>query len=910
MYNLYIANLIPIGLLSKIGLQMDQTMRYYIQLYISVFLLSLILLPNSLSAEPGNDVDSLLSIQNKRAGKNSEQLFGILESELTPEAMKCARFLLSYMPLSDLASLSSEYLYENIMLALEAKNEMDWGKDINDELFMHFVLPHRVAQEPAVRWRKPFYEELSQRVKGMSMTEAALEINLWCLEHATFKQTTGWDQDALTTIKTGYGRCEEEMNLTICALRSVGIPARPCATPFWAHSDNNHAWVEVWADGKWWFMGGCEPAYELNRAWFKNPAKRAALVVNTAYGHYEGSEEVLKLNPRSTILNSTPIYTDCKELNIRIKPESYLPVEGQKCYFMLVNFGGLLPLTSLITDDSGVCSITTGLTDWVVWCGSNDTLDWKWIPASQTDTVFLSPEPLPEEDWSWSLDMHPPPAPEIEKEEATDTEIKNLWKARKSHADSLRMEYASIWADTARIDSISNVLDIPFEKIAFVLDNAKGNWQEVIEFLLILDPKRRELGLIFLEDLHDGNQRYKDLRTLNSELLADHFRAIENAPDMVDSSRFERFRKYVLYPRIDHEHIGNWRELLETAFSDEDLAKVHEMVADHFTLEEDRDRLSSQLSPEQAFITMHGTERDFNSLLVAIHRSLGIPSRLQPVTGKPQIWEDGDWKILEISSDDKQPEATESETGVLYLDYKLDVIEQPLCYRHWTLSRLQDNYYDFLEFDYLAPIGDNHGPHELPAGRYLLCGANRNSDGDVLAHLQFFNIGSGDTLTKQLVIRDFAESSEVIDVVIDPPSNLIPLTKWGTNDRIRQFPENGLVLFWVEPNAETTERMLDDFESIPGNLLLDNRKWALVTERFPGEKFLKRMLETRIDWELYIDPGYGQLTRITDQLKSTGSFWDMPVLICVDEEGRIVGYNSGLRFGITEDIGNWFDKGR
>ena len=30
-------------------------------------------------------------------------------------------------------------------------------------------------------------------------------------------------------------------------------------TPRWAHTDDNHAWVEAWVNGKWYFLGACEP---------------------------------------------------------------------------------------------------------------------------------------------------------------------------------------------------------------------------------------------------------------------------------------------------------------------------------------------------------------------------------------------------------------------------------------------------------------------------------------------------------------------------------------------------------------------------------------------------------------------------------------------------------------------------
>ncbi len=71
-----------------------------------------------------------------------------------------------------------------------------------------------------------------------------------------------------------YGRCGEESTFLVAALRSVGIPARQVYTPRWAHTDDNHAWVEAWADGKWYFLGACEPEPVLNLGWFNAPASR------------------------------------------------------------------------------------------------------------------------------------------------------------------------------------------------------------------------------------------------------------------------------------------------------------------------------------------------------------------------------------------------------------------------------------------------------------------------------------------------------------------------------------------------------------------------------------------------------------------------------------------------------------
>ena len=83
-----------------------------------------------------------------------------------------------------------------------------------------------------------------------SMEQAALEVNHWAYEKATYRPSDARTSSPLATVRTTFGRCGEESTLGVAAMRSVGIPARQVYTPRWAHTDDNHAWVEVWIDGK------------------------------------------------------------------------------------------------------------------------------------------------------------------------------------------------------------------------------------------------------------------------------------------------------------------------------------------------------------------------------------------------------------------------------------------------------------------------------------------------------------------------------------------------------------------------------------------------------------------------------------------------------------------------------------
>lgn len=179
--------------------------------------------------------------------------------------------------------------------------------------------------------RVVFYEELKERVAACgSMEKAALEVNHWCHEHVIYKPTNARTSSPLATKQRAYGRCGEESVFTLAALRAVGIPARQIYTPRWAHCDDNHAWIEVWIDGEWKYLGACEPEPRLNIAWFTLPVQRALYVEAEVFGKYAGGkkylyengnfkiwgkdggegEEIVSVGDNSTIVNVTSHYTD------------------------------------------------------------------------------------------------------------------------------------------------------------------------------------------------------------------------------------------------------------------------------------------------------------------------------------------------------------------------------------------------------------------------------------------------------------------------------------------------------------------------------------------------------------------------------------------------------------------------
>ena len=245
------------------------------------------------------------------------------------------------------------------------------GKKVPELLFRHFVLPMRVNNEPLDSSRAIFFQELKGRVKGLSMQQAILEVNHWCHEHVTYEPSDARTSSPLQSMRTGRGRCGEESTYTVSALRAIGIPARQVYTPRWAHTDDNHAWVEAWADGKWYFLGACEPEPVLNLAWFNAPASRAMLMHTRAFGDYEGPEEVMLRTNNFTEINLIDNYGSTGRIDFSVLDAKGKPVQDAKVDFKIYNYAEYYTAVTKYTDKKGQTFLSAGRGDMLVWASKN-----------------------------------------------------------------------------------------------------------------------------------------------------------------------------------------------------------------------------------------------------------------------------------------------------------------------------------------------------------------------------------------------------------------------------------------------------------------------------------------------------------------------------------------------------------
>ena len=680
----------------------------------------------------------------------SEQLFGVFEQTLSTEEEELLKFLYANMPLCDLADYDGEYFLKQVRYALKARGTFSWGSQISDDLFKHFVLPYRVNNENLDEARSVFYEQLKDRVKDMTLREAALEINHYCHEYVNYQSTDIRTGSPLATVRTSYGRCGEESTFTVAALRAVCIPARQVYTPRWAHCDDNHAWVEVWVDGDWYYLGACEPEPKLNMAWFTEPARRAMLVHTKVLGDYEGAEPVLAKTENYTELNVLDNYAITKILTVKVLDRNGAPAENAKVDFGLLNYAEFYPIASILTNAQGVAEFKTGYGDLLVWASKNDNYALKKIAADETGNVQLTLNKHQSGQYTANYDHHPPadlsPYPIDEKLQAAN-------QLRFAEEDRMREAYQATFIEAPAAYALAEKYGYDREKTWKHLEASKGNWREIKHALEMVSPEYRALLPRLLDEISE-----KDLRDTRADILLDHL--YHTLVNFQPGNYFNEdvFFKYVLNPRVKTENLLAYRKYFHQAFSRfQDLphkflvGEIANWINEQITLNEVDNYYDLPISPVGVYQLRVANAESRDLFFVAACRSMGVPARLEQASKLPQYFDGQSWVNVYLHR--RSP--LQPDKGFLVLQPgRLSGISEPQYYIHFTFAKLETGVYRTADFGLGTKLGELPERIELEVGDYRMITANRReTDGASFCRLIHFTIEKAKTTQLPFELR-------------------------------------------------------------------------------------------------------------------------------------------------------------
>ena len=682
-----------------------------------------------------------------------------LHQAKTDEERAAVKFLYAYMTLPDIADYSPEFHLRQIRTTLRAQQEMQWADKVPQREWLHFVLPVRVNNEHLDEFRTVCYEELKERVKGISMKEAILEVNHWCHEHVTYQPSDARTSPPLSSMRSAIGRCGEESTYTVAALRAVGIPARQVYTPRWAHTDDNHAWVEAWADGEWYFLGACEPEPVLNLGWFNQPASRGMLMHTKVFGKYNGPEDVMFRTPCFTEINVTRNYAKVARTTVLVTDKDGKPCPDTSIEFRIYNYGEFYTVLSTKTNRTGRASILTGLGDFVVFAYDKDKFGWGKVTAGENGEATVCMDHKLGETFSMQMNITPP-AGENNLPALTDEQVQTNAK-RFAYEDSIRLAYIASWPNEQKVADFCKANGADHTRLWPLVQKSRGNYENVFT----LYNKYGTKALDYLEVL-----AVKDLRDFELGVAEDHLQHVAfNTSDSI-------LRHYVLCARISTEHLTPWRSAMQKVFKGKKAKQFKKNPADiavwiqsNISTEKVWNPLKLWTAPESVLDMKHTDVRSKGLLFVAIARSLEIPARINPVNGNVEyLDEKGLWTGVTLADkEDAEKAAAEinQPKGKVNLTFTpRDGMENPKYYIHFTLSQIKENGGLFLqeypdEYNWQNNFANGA---DLTQGNYLMTSGTRMADGSVLANLSFFSVEPNKTATHVLDMRRDESGVQVI----------------------------------------------------------------------------------------------------------------------------------------------------
>jgi len=844
------------------------------------------------------DIQRMLTEQKELTSKSLLPIWDIFKQPLTESEKQGMEFLYAYMPLSDLADYKPEFFLKNVQMALLARQEMPWGKSIPEEEFLHFTLPLRVNNENLDNFREVMYPEIKERIKGLSMKDAALEINHWCHEKVTYRGTDSRTSAPLMAVKKSFGRCGEESTFTVTAMRTAGIPARQVYTPRWAHSDDNHAWVEVLIDGKWNYLGACEPDVDLNMGWFSEPATRVMLVHTRAYGRYLGSEDVVTATDRFSELNLTTNYAPVKKVVISVKNEDGTPADSAKVEFQLYNYAEYYPIATAYTDASGKTSLTTGMGDLIIWASKNGKFDYKRLSVPEKDTLQLVINQITPANINETYDLVPPRATKVAMSVTPEARKEN--DRRLAREDSIRNSYMKTFKDSAWIAAFAEKTKLPVDTISRFIKLSYGNWDQISSYLEKSAVQYRSTVLELAIQIAD-----KDFSDATESILTDHLvqTAKSGAQKLVTSK--ELFNRYVLSPRIALENLSPWRSFLITSFGDEmaqstrnDVSVLINWIRENIRINTIANILSrNPLSPIGVYNLRVADPISRDIFFVAACRTFGIPARLNPETQIPEYSKNGEW--LRAGFD---PVAVvQPEKGSLKLMDKDNPVV-PQYYLNYTIAFLRDGFYHTLEFPEGEKLSNTAKPVMLEVGHYELVTGTRLEDGSVLSQMTFFTIEKGKLTTVPVELRKRSGA-------IRPSGklNLDELTLEKTDDGklinlLSLVAGKHSVLVVLDPDKEPSKHILNDLGPYVGQF----NKWGgQFVFAMPAEKATQAGVLKTYNLPSKMEIGTdkdGNIFRAIAAIYGDGLKDKLPLVLFCDETGNVYLFSAGYKIGVGEQL--------
>ncbi len=734
------------------------------------------------------------------------------------------------------------------------------GLNYSPELFLSYIAKQTVSDERITAYRELLFSDgLEQIMRDNPVVlDRYRAVSLWSVENLVFNQTSGRDQSPYDiTQKSLVGRCEEMQILFVAACRIVGIPARPASTPYWAHMDNNHAWAEVYLDGKWIYTGDMDSAYFPNQTWFSAMVDKTVLILTEGSLPADG-EEILSRDDSGAVINSTRNYLGdrTRKLNLKILDGSGNPAPETTVSIMVYNWSSLRPIYRTQTDQNGELSISVGKGAFYA-LAFKDSLRTLIPISSGSDSIINREATLGKEDMKSTMLMEYPgnafdwqPAPETWNEGVRLAKAK--WQSKVNAytnrampitippSDSLLTE---LWiACRYNQDAFSRFVDI--------YHTGESISSDFVSYLLNADPK-------FLwqasADQFDALYRFylqhiqyaKTLDEQAIEALLSPTVYYEELPQPF----YHRGKAY-LYPRYFYSKASTPEQKLNQTIA---------MLQKRYKIDNTR-AMSGLLRLDLAARSKYLYLYQLKILACSALRANGIPADFSRAADLINVFIDGQWKYYSIT---KNQYANQSPTPELdkHLPAQIQIVNTAGLPVDIQTKHIQFSFYrdgSFYPVNQQLTFGGN-GRFEgvYPAGDYLVQIGYRISDSKTFYSIAPLRLEEK-APTCQITIQDYEQNweqapQELLAVATELQKQGIKIAILGNYQQ-----ENSMRLYAKLAETGSAFRLIgtqaiETISATHADKYLVSPEWAKIIARDPDKQYRTYTLYQATDgtWKMY-----------------------------------------------------------
>ncbi|MDL2248430.1 transglutaminase [Tyzzerella sp. OttesenSCG-928-J15] len=758
------------------------------------------------------------------AGKSKKDELLSAMSNVSGDVLFATKWIYANSPLSDWANYKFDMFKACAEHSLFLLENSPFLKNIDLNIFLNYVLHLRVNEEELCDCRKFFYDQLAHRVNHLSAYDAVIEANYWNAENMEYQAADRRTKSAITAFRSTYGRCGEESTFGVNVFRAIGIPARQIYTPRWAHCDDNHAWVEVYCNGSWHFLGACEPEEVLNRGWFTNASSRAMLIHSRCFGECKNEDVISKVGMAS-FLNNLELYAVTKRITVAVKDTKGQPVSGAQVSFGILNYSSIFNAAIVTTDEKGLASLNCGLGSINVHVKKGDIYTERMIFVPDSDIVEIALEKDQIATDVWEDFVNIAPRDQIVNGAKPTEEQKAIGMKKTAAANEKRIKRFTAMYNSAKAEELAKKYGYS-ENIYDLLKAGCENFDAIAEFLedTNYDPADKEALLLTLTK--------KDMQDINIDILK------ESLDLTKDYKRDSLFFPYVACPRVFFEPLSENRRFILNYFSEEeknsfkaDPRNVWSYIKENIGFDSALEYGQIVTQPIGALTVKNANPLSRKILFVSICRALGIPAKVNHMDEQAEYYLDDKFVPVETlkAADAKIIfEKENDETWQYGGDFGLAMLVNGeyqalnLSKEQWNGNRLEIN---------------------ANSGSYRVITDNRLPNGDIHGSKYHFNLDSGQTYCVKLhkypaalseMLDNFALEDFKVSTKDGQPVSAEDITK-----------DRKAVLMWLEEGKEPTEHILnemleqeDDFKRFPVVFMvrsaaaLENAKIRKVLDTF------------------------------------------------------------------------------